>query len=180
MSGVSHSSFVSPEFIIRAATENWEFQGVARLRHAVFVDEQRIFKLHDRDEVDDVAIPLAAITTMAAEPAEVVGTVRIHQPSPGTWWGSRLAVDCNYRRVGKLGAELIRLAVCSANGMGCVQFNAHVQHQNVPLFRRLHWDCIAPVDLHGVPHMHMRAALDHYPAILSPETGWCARSRRAG
>lgn len=178
MSQMDHSSFISPEFIIRAATENWELAGAARLRHQVFVTEQQIFVKNDHDAIDETAIPLVAIGTLAAEPADVVGTVRIHQPSSGVWWGSRLAVAAEYRRVGRLGAELIRLAVSTANGFGCHEFNAHVQLQNVPLFRRLHWEPVAEVDLHGVPHMHMLASLTHYPAICNPATGWLSRARR--
>lgn len=178
MSRLDHSVFVSPEFLIRAATEVWEMRGAAALRHQVFVREQGLFTGHDRDAVDQIADPLVAISTLAAEPAEVVGTVRIHQPAPGIWWGSRLAVAQSHRRVGRLGAELIRLAVSTANGRGCGEFNAHVQIQNVALFRRLHWQVVAEVSLHGVTHAHMRADLGHYPAIADPATGWSARARR--
>ncbi|MBB4008061.1 MSMEG_0567/Sll0786 family nitrogen starvation N-acetyltransferase [Allorhizobium taibaishanense] len=178
MSHMDQSAFISPEFIIRAATEAWEVAGALRLRHQVFVEEQKIFAEHDRDAVDEIALPLVAIATVAAEPSDVVGTVRIHQSSSGIWWGSRLAVAPDYRRVGRLGAELIRLAVSTANGVGCHEFNAHVQMQNVPLFRRLHWEALGQVDLHGVPHMRMQAALSYYPAIGNPATGWSARARR--
>lgn len=179
MSLMDHSTFICPEFIIRAATETWELQGVSRLRHQVFVEEQRIFVGSDHDEIDARAIPLAAIATLAAEPAEVVGTVRIHKPAPGIWWGSRLAVAPAYRRVGRLGAELIRLAVSTANGIGCLEIHAHVQLQNVPLFRRLHWEPQGEIDLHGVRHMHMLASLDHYPPTCDPATGWSTRARRS-
>lgn len=178
MSHLDHTAFISPEFLIRAATEAWELTGAARLRHQVFVEEQKIFVDDDHDVIDETAIPLVAIATLASEPAEVVGTVRIHQPSPAVWWGSRLAVAPKYRRVGRLGAELIRLAVSTANGCGCHEFNAHVQLQNFPLFRRLHWDPVAEVYLHGVPHMHMLASLAHYPPICDPATGWSSRLRR--
>ncbi|MDO1583436.1 MSMEG_0567/Sll0786 family nitrogen starvation N-acetyltransferase [Rhizobium oryzicola] len=178
MSLMDHQAFISPEFIIRAATEAWEVAGARRLRHQVFVEEQKIFAEHDRDAIDEIALPLVAIATVAAEPADVVGTVRIHQSSSGVWWGSRLAVAPDYRRVGRLGAELIRLAVSTANGVGCHVFNAHVQLKNVPLFRRLHWEAVKEVDLHGVPHMHMQASLPYYPAIGNPAAGWSARARR--
>ena len=178
MSVLSQRAFISPEFLIRAATQDWEIDGAARLRRAVFVEEQRLFSGHDRDAIDEQAMPLVAISTLAGEAAEVVGTVRIHQPAPGIWWGSRLAVAQSHRRVGCLGAELIRLAVCTANGRGCSAFHAHVQRQNVPLFRRLHWDLVEELDLHGAPHAHMLASLPHYPAIPDPGVGWSARARR--
>lgn len=171
-------AFISPEFLIRAATEVWELTGAARLRHQVFVREQGIFASHDRDQLDQIALPLVAISTLAGEAAEVVGTVRVHQSAHGVWWGSRLAVAEDYRRVGRLGTELIRLAVCTANGCGCTEFHAHVQMQNVPLFRRLHWAVVEEVTLHDVPHAHMLASLPHYPAIPDPATGWATRARR--
>ncbi len=178
MSIMDHASFISPEFIIRAATERWEVEGAARLRHQVFVEEQRIFENDDTDDIDGTAIPLVAIATLAAEPAEVVGTVRIHEQAPGIWKGSRLAVASSHRRVGRLGAELIRLAVSTANGRGCTEFHAHVQRQNVPLFKRLHWFPVEEMEIHGVPHTHMLASLEHYPPVLDPASGWSARVRR--
>jgi len=175
------ATFVTPEFLIRAATEAWEIGGAASLRHRTFVTEQRIFAEHDRDEIDKRALPLVALSTMASEADEVVGTVRIHQEGPGLWWGSRLAVAPDYRRVGRLGTELIRLAVGTAHARGCTLFLAHVQIQNVPLFEALSWTALDKVDLHGVPHMKMRADLAAYPPVLRPETGWMAltRNRRA-
>ncbi|QHQ34352.1 MSMEG_0567/Sll0786 family nitrogen starvation N-acetyltransferase [Algicella marina] len=170
--------FITPEFLIRAATAAWEVGGAASLRHRVFVEEQGIFQTHDRDEIDHVALPLVAISTIASEADEVVGTVRIYEAEPGLWWGSRLAVAPAYRRIGRLGAELIRLAVSSAHGAGCETFLAHVQMQNVPMFQALHWEAVEEADLHGVAHMKMRADLDFYPPFLEPETGWMALTRR--
>jgi len=174
------SAFVSPEFRIRAATERWELIGAARLRQRVFVEEQRLFTGHDRDEIDQVALPLVAISSFAAEPAEIVGTVRIHEPEPGLWWGSRLAVAEDHRRVGRLGAELIRLAVSAATGRGAREFHAHVQIQNVPVFLRLLWPGVEEVKRHGAPHAHMLAGLPHSPPIPDPTIGWAARARTPG
>lgn len=181
MSFHSTKAFLSPDYIIRAAARPWELEGVKSLRHQVFVLEQGIFDGHDRDAIDDVALPLAAISTFAAEADQVVGTVRIHEESPRIWRGSRLAVAQSYRRLGRLGAELIRLAVCTAQGRGCDQFLAHVQTQNVPLFKRQHWAPLREVDLHGVPHTEMQADLGFYPPIPDPFAGWTslARKRRA-
>ena len=178
MSFQNPSAFVSPDFIIRAATLAWEQAGAEALRHQVFVREQGIFKSHDRDQIDEIAMPLVAISTYASEADQVVGTVRIHEDAPGLWRGSRLAVAPSHRRIGSLGAELIRLAVSTANGRGCDRFLAHVQVQNVPLFKRLHWTPIQEVDLHGVPHMEMSADLAFYPAIADPACGWKTLGRR--
>lgn len=170
-----HRRFFSPQFIIRAATEKWELEGAAELRRRTFCVEQKLFEEHDRDAIDAIALPLVALSTVAAEPYAVVGTVRIHEAAPGLWWGSRLAVSSCHRKVGVLGAELIRLAVSTANGRGCERFLAHVQQRNVPLFRRLSWDAEEEVTLHGAPHTRMRARLEAYPPIADPFAGRAAR-----
>ncbi len=172
------AAFVTPEFLIRAATDPWEIGGAASLRHRIFVTEQRIFDSHDRDEIDKRALPLVAVSTIASEADEVVGTVRIHEADPGVWWGSRLAVAPEYRRVGRLGAELIRLAVGTAHAHGCKLFLAHIQTQNVPLFEKLNWRGLGLVDVHGHPHMKMQADLAAYPPVTDPARGWMTLTRR--
>ncbi|WP_424966507.1 MSMEG_0567/Sll0786 family nitrogen starvation N-acetyltransferase [Dinoroseobacter sp. S375] len=172
MSFQNARAFLSPDFIIRAAAQPWELAGVRELRHRVFVEEQRIFATDDRDAIDAIATPLAAISTLASEADQVVGTVRIHEESPRVWRGSRLAVAESHRRMGRLGAELIRLAVCTAHGRGCDRFLAQVQMQNVNLFKRLHWTPLREIEVHGVPHMEMQADLAAYPPIPDPFIGW--------
>ncbi len=73
----------------------------------------------DRDAIDEVAIPIVAVSMLGVAADDVVGTVRIHEAEPGAWWGSRLAVAADYRKVGALGAALIKLAVSSAHARGC-------------------------------------------------------------
>ncbi|WP_404862615.1 MSMEG_0567/Sll0786 family nitrogen starvation N-acetyltransferase [Georhizobium sp. MAB10] len=167
-----HDQFRCPGYFIKAAAAPFEKAGAAALRKRVFVDEQKIFKDHDSDTIDAVATTLVALSTYAHEPDEVVGTVRIHEPEPGLWWGSRLAVDRRFRTVARLGQQLIQLAVSTANGRGCHTFLAHVQAQNVPLFQKLAWSVEDEVDLHGFPHALMRADLSRYPPIADPESGW--------
>lgn len=161
-----------PDFLICAATEPWQRDEARVLRHQVFVEEQKIFASDDRDAIDAIAIPLVAIADCGPAGRQVVGTVRIHRSAQGIWWGSRLAVAPDFRRVGKLGAELIRLAVGSAKAMGAVEFHAHVQLQNVALFRRLHWHVAEEVSCHDVAHAHMLADLARYTAITAPDVGW--------
>ncbi|WP_116134710.1 MSMEG_0567/Sll0786 family nitrogen starvation N-acetyltransferase [Tropicimonas sp. IMCC34043] len=172
--------FACPGYYIRAASKRFEAEGAAILRRRVFVEEQRIFPTHDRDEIDLIATHLVALSTYAHEADQVVGTVRVHEEAPGVWWGSRLAVDSEFRAVGRLGAELIRLAVSTANARGCTRFLAHVQMQNVVLFRRLHWHPLEPVTIHGAPHMRMQADLAHYPPCADPVAGWYHRPRARG
>jgi putative N-acetyltransferase (TIGR04045 family) len=171
--------FMASEFQVKFATEAWERNAAAALRRDVFCREQGIFHEDDRDAVDATAIPIVAVSLLGVAADEVVGTVRIHQPEPGVWWGSRLAVAGPYRRVGALGAGLIKLAVCSAHARGCRTFLAHVQSQNVPLFERLAWTSLEEVELHGMAHHRMRADLSAYPPLVAPETGFRSLLRRA-
>jgi putative N-acetyltransferase (TIGR04045 family) len=171
--------FIASDFQVKAATELWEHRGAAALRHEVFCTEQGLFAGDDRDAVDATAIPLVAISLLGVAAGDVVGTVRIHQPEPGLWWGSRLAVAAEYRRAGALGTALIRLAVSSAHARGCRSFLAHVQVQNVPLFRKLHWTSLEELEIHGLVHHRMRADLDAYPPFATAETGFRATARKA-
>lgn len=170
--------FAACHFRLKAATETWEYAGAAALRRRVFCEEQAVFAGDDRDAIDAHALHLVALSTMAVLADEVVGTVRIHEEAPGIWWGSRLAVDVRYRRVGALGAALVRLAVSTANARGCVRFHAHVQAQNELMFRRLAWERIGSLDLHGIPHVHMNADLAAYPPLADAPRGFDALAHR--
>jgi putative N-acetyltransferase (TIGR04045 family) len=174
--------FVPSGYQVKFAVDPWEKAAAAALRRAVFCTEQGLFGGEggdDRDAIDAIAIPLVAVSLLGVAADEVVGTVRIHEAEPGIWWGSRLAVAAAYRRVGALGAGLIRLAVSSAHARGCVRFLANVQSQNAELFHRLHWRTLAQLDLHGRPHHHMEADLAFYPPFAAPETGFLALRRAA-
>ena len=77
----------------------------------------------------------------------------------------------SFRRHGRLGAGLIRMAVGSAHAQGCSRFLAHVQAPNVALFEKLHWRSLDEVTLHGRAHRHMEAELAHYPPVAEPRRG---------
>src|SRR5712691_3704165 len=171
--------FLPSEYRVKFATEAWERREAAKLRRQVFCDEQGIFSGDDRDAIDDVAISIVAISSLGVAPHDVVGTVRIHEPEPGIWWGSRLAVATAYRRMGAIGTSLVRLAVSSANARGCRRFFAHVQSQNALLFQRLHWHTIEETEFHGRPHHFMQADLAHYPPIADAEVGFLSLPKMA-
>lgn len=172
-------AFTAPWFTVKFADRPWEFRDAAALRRRVFCDEQGIFAGDDRDAIDAVAIPIVAVSTLAVAAGDVIGTVRIHEPEPGHWMGSRLAVAADHRRIGALGAALIRVAVCSAHARGCRRFTAHVQGQNAPLFHKLHWRTLEEVELHGRPHHLMEADLAQYPPLHDAVAGITALARMA-
>ena len=172
-------AFLPSEYRVKFATQAWEFREAAALRRQVFCVEQRVFANDDRDKIDEIAVPIVAISSLGVVAHEVVGTVRIHESEPGTWWGSRLAVAADYRGIGALGSSLIRLAVSSAHARGCRRFFAHVQSQNASLFRRLHWYTIEEIEIHGRPHHFMQADLAHYPPFADAETGFLSLPKKA-
>ncbi|SDD56075.1 putative N-acetyltransferase, MSMEG_0567 N-terminal domain family [Cupriavidus sp. YR651] len=170
-----------PAYRVRWADARWEIEQAYALRRVVFCEEQGIFRGDDRDAVDDAAQLLVAVELAderTGAPGQVVGTVRIHESEPGVWYGSRLAVAQPHRRHGRIGATLIRLAVSSAHALGCKRFLAHVQSQNVPLFRRLHWSTLAEEMLLGRPHHLMQANLHDYPPCHTPFAGFAIEGRR--
>ena len=171
--------FVPGGYQIKWATDPWEVAGAMALRRDVFCAEQGLFDASDRDAIDEVATPIVALSSFVVATDAVVGTVRIHEEAPGVWWGSRLAVAQSHRRVGALGASLIRLAVSSAHARGCTRFLAHVQAQNGPLFRRLRWRTLEEIELRGHPHLKMEADLAFYPPFETPQIGFLALTRRA-
>ncbi len=154
---------VTGVFRVAVAAEPWQVRAYFALRRAVFCHEQQLFASTDRDADDDAATPIVAVSSVAATDDDVVGTVRIRESSPGVWFGSRLAVDPEWRGVPALAAGLVGAAVMTARGRGCHTFLATVQRQNVPLFRRLHWHPLGDVSVCGRPHQLMRADLTCYP-----------------
>ncbi len=172
-------SFAPCEFRIKWADGGWEIARARKLRQAVFCEEQGVFTGDDLDAIDAIAQPLVALSCVGGMAEQVVGTVRIHPGEDGLWWGSRLAVDAAYRHVGRIGATLIRLAVCSAHARGAQVFLAHVQAQNQALFEKLHWTALKPELLHGRPHVLMQADLAQYPPCHDPLTGFVSRANTA-
>ena len=177
------TAFAPCEFRVKWADGGWEINEARKLRRAVFCDEQRVFAHDDIDAIDAHAQPLVALSCVGGMNDAVVGTVRIHHGAEGdrdgVWWGSRLAVHAAYRKHGRLGATLIRLAVASAHARGCRVFLAHVQQQNRALFEKLHWTSLREETLHGRPHVLMQADLAHYPPCHDPLTGYVAGATRS-
>ncbi len=169
--------FVPPQFGIKRETEAWERAESARLRRDVFCTEQRIFAHDDRDAIDETALAIVAVDYVMGMAHRVVGTVRVHAAGANVWYGSRLAIDARYRNVYGLGSGLVHRAVSTAIARGCATFLAHVQRENVPFFRRLAWDALDDLMLHGRPHVLMRADLDAYGGSESDDAVSVIRAR---
>lgn len=125
------------------------------LRHEVFVAEQGLFPAHDRDDTDED--PRRRVLVAVTPDGSVVGGVRIAPALPGAdlgWWrGSRLVVHRSARTLGGVGSALVRAACAHADEVGALRFDATVQAANAVLFRRLGWERVRDVDVHGAPHV---------------------------
>ncbi len=176
-------SYSPHDFVFKIAKIPEDLDGFFAVRRAIFCEEQGIFSDDDRDLVDESMIAIVCKTLIAGMEDSVAGVVRIDERKPGVWHGSRLGVAMDYRRIrhfspgvairnlqpcyhglGALGAGLIYKAVSTANAIGCHEFLATVQHQNARFFQRLHWEPLEEILLHGIPHVRMRADLNHYQA----------------
>jgi putative N-acetyltransferase (TIGR04045 family) len=129
------------------------------VRRAVFVDEQDMFAVDDRDERDDVGATLHAIGIFGARVAGAVRLYPLGGGGGGDWKGDRLAVLPEARH-GSLGARLVRYAVATAGARGGTRMVAMIQLPNVAFFESLGWvrdgDAVA---FHGRPHQPMAIAL---------------------
>ncbi len=130
-----------------------ELQVHLRIRERVFVDEQGVFAITDRDERD--ADP-ATVHVLGFCDGEVAGTVRLYTlDGKGVWRGDRLAVLPAYRSR-HVAAPLVRFAVRAAAERGGRLMRAHVQVANVRFFRHLGWTVLGgPADYLGRPHQDM-------------------------
>jgi putative N-acetyltransferase (TIGR04045 family) len=150
----------------KLAVTSQEVSAYFALRHAIFLEEQGLFQGSEVDDLDAIAYPIIALDT--AQNNAVVGVVRIYEPELGLWYGGRLGVHPDYRRVGHIGKGLIYKAVTTANTWGCHQFLATVQLQNVRFFQRQHWHSLEELVLCDRPHHLMEADLNFYPPTTEP------------
>ena len=141
---------------LRVAETPEEIEEYWRLRHEVFVSEQGIFPVTDRDAHDEQAIPLIAEVA-----GRLAGVVRCYRHRGGTWYGGRLAVRPEYRTGVNIGALLVRRAVELMRARPDVKrFLATVQFQNVRFFQRLGWLRLGkPFLLQGRKHQLMEKKL---------------------
>jgi len=171
-SPASSFRFNPGEYRLKQASANWEKKACSALRRSVFCQEQGLFERDDADAVDAQAMMIAALTCVIGQPEQVVGTVRVHETEAGIWFGSRLAVQTEFRSHTALGHKLIYFAVGCARAQGCEKFYAQVQLKNRRLFEHLHWRSLKTVDVCGQPHVLMTADFSFYPAITNAEVSF--------
>jgi putative N-acetyltransferase (TIGR04045 family) len=146
----------------RLATAPEELAAHFELRRQVFVAEQGIFELDDRDEHDDAEDTLHVLGVVDGA---VGGAVRLYplDASGELWKGDRLAVLPEHRAC-RLGARLVRFAVATAGERGGRRMIAHIQLPNVRFFEHLGWRRRGrPEFFHGIEHQLMDIGLTPGP-----------------
>jgi putative N-acetyltransferase (TIGR04045 family) len=146
---------------IEEAADAETVRAYRRLRRAAFVDEQGLFARHDLDDRDTDP---RTVVLVARDPAgTVVGGVRLGPvddgPDIGWWYGGRLVVAPQARKLGGIGPALVRAACARAEAEGVLRFEATVQAANERMFRRLGWQPVRRITAAGAPHVLMRRPL---------------------
>ena len=141
------------DIVCKLVTTSQELRAAYKIRHDIFVNEQKLFSRSDRDTFDSKAIHIVALLGN-----EVVGTVRVYEKDRDIWFGSRLAVLRPYR--GRVGGLLVQKAIETVQEKEAKQFFAYVQLHTVSFFKRRRWKPVGkPVDYQGKPHQLMEAQL---------------------
>ena len=168
-SSASASAAVAADAVrCRVAADAAEREAHLRIRAEVFVGEQGLFELTDRDAHDDDPATLHVLGWCGDE---LAGTVRLYPlREAGLWKGDRLAVLPRFRQHG-VGAPLVRFAVRTAGELGGREMVAQIQLANVAFFERLGWRRLGEAaDYCGQPHPRMVIGLSAGPG-RSPARG---------
>jgi predicted GNAT family N-acyltransferase len=131
---------------------------VLALRHAVFVDEQKVPQELEVDEDDKIATHLVALAE-----GRVVGTLRILSHGRTAKIG-RMAVATSFRKNG-IGRALMEFAAVTASREGSLEITLAAQLSARDFYKRLGYAEQGPVFFDAnLPHIRMRK---HLPAIAS-------------
>ena len=124
---------------------------LARVRHAVFVEEQEI---HEKDEWDDAdGLSVHALARLNRDP---VGTGRLE---PAGKIG-RIAVIAGQRGRG-IGTQILLRLLDEARRLGIREPYLHAQVQAVPFYEKLGFACGGDeFDEAGIPHVRMSLVLE--------------------
>lgn len=138
---------------VRSADGAGDLEGHFAVRHEVFVRDQQLFEVSDRDERDEEP---RTVHLVGDARGLIVGAVRLYRiDEAGRWQGDRLSVLREYR-ASHVGVDLVQLAVRTAAARGGTFMEAHIQVANVRFFEFLGWQVHGPTEIYvGTPHQPM-------------------------
>lgn len=140
-----------------------EFEDAARVRRAVFMDEQGF---QDEFGAEDKAPEMIHVTAYD-EAGELVGCARVFpselEPNiedvPGRWVFGRLAVFPN-RREGGFGTQILAASEDIARKAGATELQLHAQCHVAPFYERAGYTAWGPIELdEHVEHQWMGKSL---------------------
>lgn len=136
--------------VVPALTPELRAQAYA-LRHAVFVEEQRVPEELERDGQDD-----AAFHAIALEDGRCVATGRLVRQPDGVGRIGRMAVEKGHRR-GGVGARVLAALEARARADGLAGLELHAQCQVEGFYARHGYTRVGDVfEEAGIDHVVMR------------------------
>ncbi|MCW5652425.1 YbgC/FadM family acyl-CoA thioesterase [Hydrogenophaga sp.] len=147
------TGFEAGEAMSSVRVGDWTELGehAARLRTAVFVEEQRIPKELEWDEADAVAVHAVALNRLGRP----VATGRLLPQEAGAGRIGRMAVDRAVRGT-RLGRDVLFALIDAARQRGDRQVLLHAQQSAIGFYERLGFDRQGPVfEEAGIPHQEM-------------------------
>ena len=138
-------------------TGGWDAigEGAGKVRREVFIDEQRIPKELEWDELDAVAVHAVARNRLG----QAIATGRLVQESPGLGRIGRMAVHRTLRGGGH-GEAVLRALEAAAAGRGDREIMLHAQRSAEAFYLRLGYAPHGePFEEAGIAHIEMRRKL---------------------
>jgi predicted GNAT family N-acyltransferase len=148
---------ILPEtFVVEIADWTQHRAALSRLRHAVFVVEQKVPPEIEIDDIDPIAVHVAARDGQG----DVIGTGRLILPSAGVLPRiGRMAVSRPWRRSG-VGSAILDSLCGEAARRGYTEVMLHAQtHATAFYFRHGFLSHGAEFNEAGIPHQEMRKRL---------------------
>jgi predicted GNAT family N-acyltransferase len=125
-----------------------------KVRHEVFILEQRVPEDLEIDEIDPVALHVLAYSDKTC-----IGTARLHINDDGSGQIGRMAVLSPFRDKG-LGRQIMKVLIETAKSKGVLSLILHAQVSAIPFYEKLGFMANGPLyDEAGIPHRNMMMVL---------------------
>ena len=148
---------VHSPFVVRPVNWHASRDKLRAIRHAVFVEEQRVPEALEWDDADERAYHVLATSSEG----EAIGTGRLKLDGQI----GRMAVQREWRRRG-VGTAILKALLALAGKQGCRLVRLHAQTQAIAFYEKCGFVLIGPeFDEAGIPHrvMELRLAQERAP-----------------
>lgn len=153
----------APPFVIRPVNWNAEGGKLRAIRHAVFVEEQRVPEELEWDDADERAYHVMAVSSDGL--AIGTGRLKLHCQI------GRMAVVKEWRGRG-VGAAILRTLLALARKEGCDVVRLNAQVHALPFYEKHGFTALgAEFDEAGIPHRAMEIRLEPEQATTNSARG---------